>query len=199
MELLEGSTLREVLDRIDGPIEPATVARWFRPIFTAVGAAHGAGVVHRDLKPENVFMTTAGVIKVLDFGLARFVQAGEGSSVTTPGLLVGTLGYIAPEQFLGKDADEQSDVFSLGVMLFEALTGELPYLGESLAHLATSVFIDDPHLAGEEPAVVALDKILSRSLTHDRKRRFTTVKELAEAVLPALAACPILVKRAETP
>src|SRR5262249_60941968 len=134
MELLEGRTLREVIDA--GRSAPPEVAAWFAAIFDAVAAAHRAGVVHRDLKPENVFTPRRGVVKVLDFGLARFLSRGEHSWVTVPGLLMGTLGYIAPEQFLGKEADAQSDVFSLAVMVFEALTGQPPFPGRTIAELA---------------------------------------------------------------
>jgi hypothetical protein len=197
MELLEGRTLRDAIDAPGRP-PPPEVATWFGAIFDAVGAAHRAGVIHRDLKPENVFLTRAGAVKVLDFGLARFLAPGEHSSVTVPGLLMGTLGYIAPEQFLGKEADVQSDVFSLAVMLFETLTGELPFPGRTIAELATSVFVDEPHLPGATPEVRALDGALGRCLVADRRRRIATVAEMARTVLPALEACPALGAEAPT-
>jgi len=194
MELLDGHTLREELDRRPEPVPPALAAVWFGAIFEAVAAAHHAGVVHRDLKPENVFLTPPGPIKVLDFGLARFVHPDQASSVTVPGLVMGTLGYIAPEQLLGKEADAQSDVFSLGVMVFEAVTGELPYPGRNVAELATSVFIDEPHITGDDSAVRALDAALARCITTDRARRFGSVVEMAAELLPTLARCPKITK-----
>jgi len=196
MELLDGVTLRAELDGRAAPVPPEVAAGWFGPIFDAVACAHDAGVVHRDLKPENVFLTRAGPIKVLDFGLARFVQPGQGSSVTTPGLVMGTLGYIAPEQFLGKEADAQSDIFSLGVMVFEAIAGEMPFPGRTVAELATSVFVEEPHLKAEHPAVAALDVVLARAINAERPRRFASVAELRDALLPALRACPTLAKGA---
>ena len=196
MELLDGVTLRAELDLRAGPVPPPVVAGWFGPIFDAVACAHDAGVVHRDLKPENVFLTRAGPIKVLDFGLARFVQPGQASSVTTPGLVMGTLGYIAAEQFLGKEADAQSDVFSLGIMVFEAIAGEMPFPGRTVAELATSVFVEEPHLKGTHPPVAALDAVLARALNAERARRFASVAEMRDALLPALGACPTLARGA---
>jgi serine/threonine-protein kinase len=190
MELLEGLTLRDELDRRGGRATPAEVAAWFGPICTAVAAAHEAGVVHRDLKPENVFLTRAGQIKVLDFGLARFVEPDEGSSVTMPGLIMGTLGYIAPELLLGREADAQSDVYSLGVMAFEALTGDLPFAGRTLSEVATSIFIDEAHLSGEDPGVWALDHAMQRCLVNDRRKRYASVAEMSRVLVPALARCP---------
>ena len=190
MELLDGVTLRQELEARSEPVAPPVAGLWFDAVCEAVAAAHQAGVVHRDLKPENVFISRTGAIKVLDFGLARFVQPGAFSSMTVPGLVMGTMGYIAPEQYLGKEADAQSDVFSLGVMVFEAVAGVLPFPGRSIPELATSVFVDDPHLAGDEPAIRALDAVLERSLARERERRYASVAELRDALLPALAACP---------
>ena len=190
MELLEGRTLREELDQRGGKAAPAVVAEWFAPIFEAVSAAHDAGVVHRDLKPENVFMTTSGATKVLDFGLARFVQPEEGSSVTMPGLIMGTVGYIAPEILLGREADAQSDLYSLGVMVFEALTGDPPFAGRTLSEVATSIFVDEAHISGEDPGVWALDRALQRCLASDRRKRYASVVEMSRVMVPTLARCP---------
>jgi serine/threonine-protein kinase len=195
MELLDGTTLRVELDRLHGPAAPPQVAEWFAPIFDAVAAAHGAGVVHRDLKPENVFVTSGGGVKVLDFGLARLIQPDEASSVTVPGVLLGTLGYIAPEQFEGKEADPRADVFSLGVMVVEAVTGELPFHGRTVAELAASVMCDDIQLLGDDPAVKALDAVIGLCLARDRRRRFGSVTSMAAVLLPALRRCPRLAPR----
>jgi tRNA A-37 threonylcarbamoyl transferase component Bud32/GAF domain-containing protein len=193
MELLEGKTLRDELD-LRGPVAPPVVAGWFAPVFDAVAAAHAAGVVHRDLKPDNLFLTSAGSVKVLDFGLARLTQPGEGSSVTLPGVLLGTLGYIAPEQFEGKEADARADVFALGVIVVEAVTGALPFQGRTIAELAASMMRDEVHLRGDDPAIQALDAVLARTLARDRRKRFATVAELAAAIVPVLRRCPPLVR-----
>jgi tRNA A-37 threonylcarbamoyl transferase component Bud32/rRNA maturation protein Nop10 len=198
MELLEGSTLRAELDRLGGPVSPPVVAGWFGPIFDAVAAAHAAGVVHRDLKPENVFVLPNGGVKVLDFGLARISQPGERSSVTVPGVLLGTLGYISPEQFEGKEADARADVFALGVMVVEAVTGGPPFHGRTVAELAASVLRDDVHLRGDDPAIGALDAVVSRCLARDRRVRYASVILMAQALLPALRRCPPLLRDGRT-
>jgi serine/threonine protein kinase len=125
IELLDGETLRNRLDR--GPVAESDVRRLGIEMAQGLVAAHAAGLAHRDLKPENVFLTRAGVIKILDFGIAKLapeaVPRATGASTLT-GILLGTAGYLAPEQIQGRAADGRADLFALGSILFEMLTGQ---------------------------------------------------------------------------
>lgn len=124
MEYIKGHTLRDVL-RDRGALPPRLALALIDPVVEGLGAAHAAGFIHRDVKPENVLMADDGRIKIGDFGLARAV-----TSSTSTGALIGTVGYISPELVLGKPADERSDVYSVGIMLYEMLTGRQPFEGE---------------------------------------------------------------------
>jgi serine/threonine protein kinase len=144
MEVVRGRSLRAELrrrGRLDGP----TAALWFDQIFEGVKAAHAAGIVHRDLKPENVVIcddcsaeSRQPVIKVLDFGLAKSSLEDE-QTITRPGTVMGTVGYMAPEQAMGREAVAGSDIFSLGVMLVEALTGDVPFPRRNFSEYVVAV------------------------------------------------------------
>jgi Tol biopolymer transport system component len=128
MEYVDGATLRTTLDK--GPMTPAVVVRVAREIAEAMGVAHGQGMVHRDIKPSNVMLTTHGHIKVMDFGIAKAAvspDASTTSALTGSGRVIGTPEYMSPEQAAGRAVDHRSDIYSFGVLLFECLTGELPY------------------------------------------------------------------------
>src|SRR4051812_2401125 len=133
MELVEGRTLRELL-RERGRLSPAEAISVMEPVLAALAAAHRAGLVHRDVKPENILLSDAGVVKVADFGLARAVDADASSTRT--GLMMGTVAYCSPEQISRGYADARSDVYAAGVVLFELLTGQPPYQGESAMNVA---------------------------------------------------------------
>jgi eukaryotic-like serine/threonine-protein kinase len=125
MEYVHGRTVRDLLTE-RGRLGPRQALRVMRPVLAALGAAHRAGLIHRDVKPENVLLTADGQVKVTDFGLAR---AETESKQTKTGILIGTVGYLAPEQVLSGDADTRTDVYAAGIMLFELLTGHQPYQG----------------------------------------------------------------------
>ncbi len=135
MELLSGESLRSVMSR--GPLTIAAVVELALGVARGVAAAHAAGIVHRDLKPENVMVEPDGCPKVLDFGLARWAEAAEGkgldSVLTVDGSVLGTPGYMSPEQSRGLAVDARTDLFSFGVLLFELLTGRRPFTGDSKA------------------------------------------------------------------
>ena len=142
MEYVEGCTLRHVITR-EAPMEPARALDLLLPVINAVAAAHEAGIIHRDIKPENVLISDRGQIKVADFGLARAVTA---HTATQTGTLIGTVSYIAPELVTTGKGDTRADVYALGVVLFEMLTGRKPHTGETPIQVAYS------HVHNEIPA-----------------------------------------------
>ena len=189
-ELLEGDTLRGVLGR--GPLNARKAVDYAAQIAKGLAAAHEQGIVHRDLKPENIFVTRDGRVKILDFGLARVRQptGGAGESVETatsptePGALLGTLGYMSPEQVRGQAADHRADVFAFGAVLYEMLSGRRAFSGQSPADtLAAILHKDPPELAATEvEAPAALDRILKRCLEKAPAERFQSARDLAFAL-----------------
>jgi hypothetical protein len=193
MERLAGTTLRAEIARA---LHPVRTAELFAPILEAVAAAHASGVVHRDLKPENVFIARdAGgveVVKVLDFGLAKLMLAEDSRSLTATGSVMGTLSYMSPEQLSGKPIDERTDVFALGVIGLECLTGRNPFRGEDSARTIAAILHETVSLPGDSPEARALDAVLQRCLAKERGARFASVASMRDALLPALRACPPL-------
>src|SRR5207245_5090765 len=149
-ELLEGETLRQTVKR--GPLPIRKVIDYGVQIARGLEAAHEKGIVHRDLKPENLFLTRDGRVKILDFGLAKLkpetVETGQTDmqtiSGTQPGVVLGTMGYMAPEQVRGKPADKRSDLFSFGTILFEMLAGQKAFRGDSAADTITAILTKEP-------------------------------------------------------
>ncbi len=149
-ELLEGHTLRERLT--DGPVPPRKALEYAVQITRGLAAAHAKGIIHRDLKPENLFLTRDGHLKILDFGLARMAAAepaGGAASATTlqptnPGTVLGTVGYMSPEQVRGRPADARSDLFAVGVVLYEMLGGGQPFARSSSAEPMAAILKEDP-------------------------------------------------------
>lgn len=192
MELLEGGTLRE---RLRGRALPAKQAVEIAlRVARGLAAAHEKGIVHRDLKPENVFVCRNGHVKVLDFGLAKqavpgamgvdsMVSTPEVQAVTREGSLVGTTAYMSPEQVRGENVDGRSDLFSLGVMLYELLAGQRPFQGTSPIETLHAILHTEvpalPSSAGVPPPLV---RILSRCLEKETDRRFQTARDLAFAL-----------------
>ncbi|PSK96891.1 serine/threonine-protein kinase [Murinocardiopsis flavida] len=171
MEYIEGRTLRDLLDG-RGRLAPRDALQLLAPVLAALGAAHRAGMVHRDVKPENVLLTPDGRVKVADFGLARATE-GANQGMTSTGALMGTAGYLAPEQITDSTADARSDVYAAGILLYELLTGSQPYQGDSPIAVAYQHVNDDvpapsAKVGGVPPEVDALVVAATR---HDPAER----------------------------
>lgn len=186
-EFVEGQTLRQRLQQSSIALSEALDIA--AQIASALAAAHAAGIVHRDIKPENVMLRPDGYVKVLDFGLARITQreaAKDGSLAPTqsiqtdPGLIMGTVGYMSPEQVRGEELDARTDVFSLGVVLYEMLAGSRPFKGATTADaIAALLEREPPRLSANLPEVPAeLQQIVSRALMKDRSARYQRCDEL---------------------
>lgn len=185
MELLEGESLSARLSRGFLTIEEASGV--ILPLMSALSALHQAGLVHRDLKPSNVFLTPEGV-KLLDFGLARNAQSGTAltaPTLTAHGAVTGTLRYMAPEQITGDPVDERTDIFSLGVLLFETLTGRIPFDATTNADWLKSVLKEDPTPLGRAE-LRALEPVVGRALQRRPDDRYQSVDEMSSALQAAL-------------
>ncbi len=164
-----------------------------RDIVRGLEAAHSRGIVHRDLKPENVFLTTGGLVKILDFGLAKNQPLDlSGNSETSaptlghsqPGAVMGTIGYMSPEQARGRPVDQRSDLFSLGAVLYEMISGKRPFEGESSADEISAILREDPPPCSSTRSSVppALDRVVGRCLEKDLRSRFQTAGDLLVAL-----------------
>jgi hypothetical protein len=183
-ELLEGQTLRGRLE--EGPIPARKVVEIARQLVAGLAAAHDKQIVHRDLKPENVFLTKDGVVKILDFGLAKLNAPVEstdtlpgGDEGTQPGAVMGTAGYMAPEQVQGRAVDTRADIFAFGAILYELATGKRAFRGATPADTALSVLRDEP-AAATLPA--GLDRIVAHCLEKKPADRFQSARDLAFAI-----------------
>src|SRR5262249_47778600 len=190
-ELLEGEELRQLLN--NGPLSQRKAIDFAEQISSGLAAAHEKGIIHRDLKPENLFVTKDGRVKILDFGLAKLrpqqtEPAGSGvatlKAITDPGVVMGTVAYMSPEQVRGQEVDHRSDIFSFGVILYEMLTGERPFAGDSAVELMNAILKDDvPELNGDEKKIPApLEKIMRRCLEKRPEPRFHSSSDLGFAV-----------------
>ena len=185
MEYVDGRTLSQLI--AEGPLEPERARDLIHQAASALAEAHSRGLVHRDLKPANLMVTGDDIVKITDFGIAR---AADGLALTETGQLLGTPSYISPEQANGRTATPASDVYALGVVLFECLTGERPYRGDTpvviaLAHLREPI----PDLPPDVPAGLAA--VTRQAMAKDPAERFPDARALA-AALGSLAAEPTL-------
>lgn len=189
-ELLDGEALRRVLERGALPVRKA-IDQGIE-IAKGLGAAHEKGVVHRDLKPENVFVTSDGRVKILDFGLARrYAPAGELTTDTptvtrdtVPGVILGTMGYMSPEQVRGADVDARSDIFSFGCVLYEMLTGRRAFARDTPAETMTAILREDPPdtSAAGRALPRAIERTLQRCLEKNPSERFQSARDVAFAL-----------------
>jgi eukaryotic-like serine/threonine-protein kinase len=194
-ELLEGETLRGKLD--GAPVTQQKAVDWALQIARGLSAAHGKGVVHRDLKPENVFVTNEGHVKILDFGLAKRVDAaaeeqtsaptGTGGGHTEPGTVMGTMGYMSPEQVRGQPVDHRTDIFAFGAILYELLSGKKAFKRDTASDTIAAILKEEPPELTQSGRNVspALDHIVRHCLEKDRENRFQTAKDVTFALSEA--------------
>ena len=210
MELVEGSTLANRIAAGPLPVEDALAVA--RQIATALEAAHERGIVHRDLKPANVTLRPDGLVKVLDFGLAKALEASPGTAAaattsptlslqaTQAGVILGTAAYMSPEQARGKAVDPRTDIWAFGVVLFEMLAGRRPFDGDEISDVIASVLKTEPPwhlLPSETPAGVL--RLLQRCLQKDRQQRLQHMGDARIEIEDALRAAPVLATARQPP
>jgi TolB-like protein len=186
-ELLEGETLHSALRQRTVPIQKAL--QYAIEVCHGLAAAHENGIIHRDLKPENLFVTRDGYVKILDFGLAKLVERQQsvdaitiatGTVHTTPGTVMGTVGYMSPEQACGRAVDHRTDIFSFGTILYELVAGRRAFTGNSAVETLSAILKEQPaELTSHDPASVSVNRIIQRCLEKDPAQRFQSARDLA--------------------
>ena len=192
-ELLDGNSLRVELE--SGPLSARKASDYAAQIAQGLAAAHEKDIVHRDLKPENVFVTKEGRVKILDFGLAKLIPSGRGaksesdgltltSSPTEAGMVMGTAGYMAPEQVRGAGVDSRTDIFAFGAVLYEMVSGQRAFRRDTAAETMTAILKEDPPELSEmdHPVSPGLERIVRRCLEKKPEQRFQSAKDLAFAL-----------------
>jgi eukaryotic-like serine/threonine-protein kinase len=191
-EFIDGQTLREYLS--GERLAPAAALEIATQIAAALAAAHEAGIVHRDIKPENVMLRRDGIVKVLDFGLAKLIEQRpaavdtEASTITkvntSPGTVMGTVGYMSPEQVRGQEADHRADIFSFGVILYEMLSNRRAFSGDSAVEVMNAILKEEPPKIDETNTKISpqLEKIVRRCLAKHPERRFQSASDLGFAL-----------------
>ena len=187
MEYIDGETLRERMSR---PLDLNEVLEISMQVAAALSAAHAAGITHRDIKPDNVMLRHDGYVKVLDFGLAKLSEPPSGADAealtrakvkTDPGTVMGTVGYMSPEQARAQAIDPRTDIWSLGIVIFQMISGRLPFEGSSNSDVIAAILAKEPpplaRYARQVPE--ALEWIVTKALTKDRDERYQTAKEMA--------------------
>jgi eukaryotic-like serine/threonine-protein kinase len=191
-EFLDGQTLRERL--LPGPVPPKQAVDYALQIARGLSAAHEKGVVHRDLKPENLFVTRSGHVKILDFGLAKKVEAIRPDEETTaptvsehtePGAVMGTMGYMSPEQLRGLTADHRSDIFSFGAILYELLSGRKAFKRNTASDTIAAILKEEPPELPGSDVPIAIDHVVRHCLEKDRDDRFQSARDIVFALSEA--------------
>src|SRR5512140_757795 len=190
MELLEGETLRGKLDA--GRVSQKQAVNYALQVAKGLSAAHEKGIVHRDLKPDHLFVTDDGHLKILDFGLAKRTEqdrtdetsAPTESKLTGPGVVMGTVGYMSPEQVRGLPVDYRSDIFAFGAILYELLSGKRAFKRDTSSDTIAAILIQEPAELSESGRNIppALERIVKRCLEKDRDNRFHSARDIAFAL-----------------
>jgi eukaryotic-like serine/threonine-protein kinase len=183
-EYVEGQTLRERLEQ--GEIFLEEFLQVAMQIVSALEAAHHAGIIHRDIKPENIMLRPDGFVKVLDFGLARITKSAlansENSSITSPGRIIGTSNYMSPEQARGHQVDHRTDLYSLGVMLYEICSAQLPFSGANSVEILINSLHQEPPSLSSFGTPLQLEQLINHAIRKDRESRIpdagTMLREL---------------------
>jgi predicted Ser/Thr protein kinase len=188
MEYVEGRTLQEILEA-EGPLSPDRAAAIGADIGRALAAAHEKGIVHRDVKPGNIMVSDSGFVKVMDFGIAKAATSG---SLTQVGAVLGTVAFLSPEQARGEEVDARSDIYSLGSLVYQMLTGRPPFVAETLLEMVNKLTNQRPtppsRLNPKVPA--ALGEVVMKALAKDPARRQQDANQLAEQLLQSLRGDP---------
>ena len=187
MEYVDGDTLRDVL-RANGPISPRQAMTWMADVAAAMDFSHRNGIVHRDMKPANVMIDKSGAVKVMDFGIAR-AMSDSTSTMTQTSAVMGTAQYLSPEQARGIKVDPRSDIYSMGCVLFELLTGEPPFTGDSPVAVAHQHVHEDPpwpsHVRPEIPR--ELDSVVLKAMSKNKDNRYQSAADLRADLIRVLA------------
>src|SRR5215813_2440725 len=192
-ELLEGEELRDRLNQ--GPVPLRKAIDYAQQVVSGLCAAHEKGIVHRDLKPENLFITKDERVKILDFGIAKLTTPNPSTNpdiseddtrrvLTNPGMVIGTVGYMSPEQVRGQNVDHRSDIFSFGAILYEMLSGRRAFRRETMAETMTAILKEEPPELTETNANMnpGLERIVHRCLEKQPERRFQSASDLGFAI-----------------
>ncbi|CAN5229393.1 hypothetical protein BH09ACT8_BH09ACT8_24840 [soil metagenome] len=184
MEYVDGVTLRDIVHD-DGPVEPAYATEVIADVCHALHFSHTHGIIHRDVKPANIMIDKAGAVKVMDFGIARALADTGGSRLTQTAAVIGTGQYISPEQAGGETVDARSDVYSLGCVLYEMLTGEPPFIGDSPVSVAYQHVRKDPVPPSQRRDAISaeLDAVVLKALTKNPENRYQSAADMRTDLL----------------
>lgn len=188
MEYVDGETLRDVLRRNGGPVAPRQAMTWMADVAAAMDFSHRNGIVHRDMKPANVMIDSSGAVKVMDFGIARAMNDST-STMTQTSAVMGTAQYLSPEQARGIKVDPRSDIYSMGCVLFELITGEPPFTGDSPVAVAHQHVHEDPPWPSEVNPDISpeLDSIVMKAMSKNKENRYQSAAELRSDLIKVLA------------